>query len=130
MKSGDLSIDDVISEVGRKYGAICAYKLQKGEGESKGALQVAFIFREEPSKETFHSIFEELSKKLSLSNINLIILNKAPLTISYIILKQGEQVYCDDKEILKRFKAKIVEKYLDFRNEVRGQTEISLEKAR
>ncbi len=123
-------IDEVIREIGRKYGAVCAYKLQKGDKENKAVLQVALIFREKPSRNIFHDIFQELSEKLSLTNIDLVIMNNAPLTITYIILKQGTQVYCDDQEILKRFKAKIVEEYLDFRNEVRGHTEISLEKAR
>jgi len=123
-------IDEVIREIGRKYGAVCAFKLQKGERENNVILQVALIFREKPSKEVFHNIFQELSDKLSLNNIDLLIMNDAPLTLTYVVLKQGEQVYCDDQEVLKKFKAKIIEEYLDFRNEVRGQTEISLEKAR
>jgi len=123
-------IDEVIREIGRKYGAVCAFKLQKGERENNVILQVALIFREKPSKEVFHNIFQELSDKLPLNNIDLLIMNDAPLTLTYVVLKQGEQVYCDDQEVLKKFKAKIIEEYLDFRNEVRGQTEISLEKAR
>lgn len=130
MSDKESFINEVIREVGRKYGAVCAYKMQRGEKEGEVTLQVAFIFREEPTKEIFHNIFQELSEKLSLSNLDLLIMNHAPLTLSYIILKQGEQVYCDDINVLKEFKAKIVEQYLDFRNEVRGQTEISLEKAR
>lgn len=130
MKSKIDIIDEAIKEIGRKYGAVCAFKLQKGGKEGDVVLQVALIFREKPSKEIFHSIFQELSGKLPIAHIDLLIMNNAPLTLTYVVLKQGEQVYCDDQEELKKFKAKIVEEYLDFRNEVRGQTEISLEKAR
>ncbi len=122
-------IDEIIKTIGRKYGAFCAYKIIKQVGDSE-VLQIAFIMRDDNEKPDFHKIFSELSEKLKSTNIDLVILNTAPLAIAYIILKKGEEVYCDDRALLKRFAAKVVEKYLDFRNEVRGHTEISLKKTK
>lgn len=120
-------IDEIITEIGRKYGAFCAYKIQRQIGGTE-VFQIAFIFDNECGEEKFHNIFSDLSEKLCTPHIELIILNTAPPTISYIILKDGKEVYCDNKEKLKSFRAKITEQYLDFRNEVRGHTEVSLKK--
>jgi len=122
-------LDEIIKEVGRRYGAICALKIIKRNRGSETIL-IAFLMGEKREERDFHKIFEEISDKLKLTNIDLIILNDAPLTICYGILKEYEVVYCDNKEKLKAFKAQITEKYLDFREEVRGHTEISLKKAK
>ena len=121
-------VDEIITRIGRKYKAICAFKLEKELGGSK-VLQIAFLMGEKREEGDFHKIFSELSEELEMSNIDLVILNDAPLAIAYTIIKDGEEIYCDNREALKKFKANVTERYLDFRNEVRGQIEISLKKS-
>ncbi len=131
----DMSIEDIIDEaimeVGRKYGAICAFKYISQAGAVK-KLQIGFLFREKEENEKFHKIFSEISERLREFNleIEVIILNKAPLATAYIIIRDGTEIYCDDIEQTRRFKSRLIEKYLDFREEVQGYIQVSFEKAR
>ena len=60
-------------------------------------------------------LFTELSKNLETENIDLVVLNGAPIYLSYRILKEGELLF--DRNLRDRncFQEKIVRYYLDMK---------------
>lgn len=82
-------------------------------------VDIAVLFKSDISKQRMEElelrIWEELTKKLKTEEIDLVILNNAPLQIKYGILETSRLVYCADHKQRMDFEGWAIKRYLDFK---------------
>lgn len=60
-------------------------------------------------------IYEEISKRLKTDEIDLICLNKAPLSVQYGVIKDKEILYYTNKQKLVDYETMVITNYLDIK---------------
>jgi predicted nucleotidyltransferase len=55
----------------------------------------------------------EVSKALHTDEVDLLILNKAPVTLKHKVLKEGKMLFCRDEIKRIRFQVKVINDYID-----------------
>ncbi|WP_207180779.1 type VII toxin-antitoxin system MntA family adenylyltransferase antitoxin [Anaerocellum diazotrophicum] len=82
-------------------------------------IDIAILFDKELSKtiveELENEILDGLMKMLKTDEIDLVILNHAPLSVRYGVLKTGKIVYCSNTEKMVDFQTEVISKYLDIK---------------
>ena len=56
----------------------------------------------------------DLAEQLGHDDVDVVVLNEAPLALAYRVLRDGVLVYCRDRDHSVQFKARTVSQYLDF----------------
>jgi len=59
-------------------------------------------------------LLDELFRFFKSENVDLIILNEAPIFLQYKIIRYGKLIFSPDLSSLYRFKAQVVSEFLDF----------------
>lgn len=67
---------------------------------------------------------------LHSNDVDVIILNQAPLALSYRVLRDGVMLYCRDRQKMIEFVARVVSAYLDFKPIIERHEHAILERAR
>ncbi len=57
----------------------------------------------------------EITSLLGTEEVSVVLLNKAPLVISYGVLKESKVLFCANDNLRLDFEEKIIKQYLDFR---------------
>jgi len=82
-------------------------------------IDIAILFDMELSKgiveELENEILDGLMKIFKTDEIDLVILNNAPLSVRYGVLKTGKIVYCSNIEKVVDFQTEVISKYLDIK---------------
>ncbi|WP_039766014.1 MULTISPECIES: type VII toxin-antitoxin system MntA family adenylyltransferase antitoxin [unclassified Caldicellulosiruptor] len=82
-------------------------------------IDIAILFDKELSKgiveELENEILDGLMKMLKTDEIDLVILNHAPLSVRYGVLKTAKMVYCSNIEKTIDFQTEVISKYLDIK---------------
>ena len=82
-------------------------------------IDIAVLLREELSKEAVEELEDEildgLMKIFKTDEIDLVILNSAPLSVRYGVLKTAKIIYCSNIEKTVDFQTEVVSKYLDIK---------------
>ena len=71
-----------------------------------------------------------LMERLACNDVDVILLNQAPLALSYRVLRDGRLVYCRDEQVRIEYQAGIVSRYLDFKPVIERHERAILERAR
>lgn len=82
-------------------------------------IDIAILFDEKLSSEEIENmkneIYAKLIEALGTDEVDLIVLNRAPLSVRFGVLKDKEIIYFSDKEKVVDFQCDVVSEYLDFK---------------
>lgn len=82
-------------------------------------VDIAILFDERLSSEEIENmeneIYVKLTEALGTDEVDLIVLNRAPLSVRFGVLKDKEIIYFSDKQKVIDFQCNVVSKYLDFK---------------
>ena len=71
-----------------------------------------------------------LADLLDTDQVDVLILNQAPSTLRYAVLRDGVLLFCRDRQSMVEFRLQTVNEYLDFKPILRRHERAILEKAR
>lgn len=60
-------------------------------------------------------IYSDLSKLLKTDEIDLLLLNNAPLNMQYGVLRDKKVLYCSDRKKMVDFESRVIKMYLDIK---------------
>lgn len=82
-------------------------------------IDIAILFDEKLSSQEIESmeneIYIKLTNVLGTDEVDLIVLNRAPLSVKFGVLKDKEIIYFSNKEKVVDFQCNVVSEYLDFK---------------
>lgn len=61
------------------------------------------------------AMLTELEEALSLIEVDLVLLNRAPIVLRYEVISQGIVLYCEDDDFRTDFEDIVLRDYLDFK---------------
>jgi len=77
-------------------------------------VDVAVLFDEGSDTDRIYlKLCVEVSKALHTDEVDLVILNEAPVTLKYNILKEGKLLFCRDETKRIRFQVRVINDYID-----------------
>ena len=85
--------------------------LSKGNIHRSSDVDIAVLFKDEPSRHDVEWLYLELQRDLR-REVDLVVLNEAPLRVKYSALK-GEPLYVGDERELTRFMARVYDEWAD-----------------
>lgn len=96
---------------------IAAYLFGSYASDTVGPLSdvdIAVLFDEGSDIDRIYlKLCVEVSKALHTDEVDLLILNKAPITLKYKVLKEGKLLFCRDEVKRIRFQVKVINDYID-----------------
>lgn len=115
---GDLS--GVFAAYGSRITAAYLFgSLALGQEKPLSDIDIAVLLANNMTLSAMQTIEEQLyldlTAKLKTEEIDLIVLNRAPMSIRYGVLKSKRRIFCSDKSKTLDFEAETVLKYLDFK---------------
>jgi predicted nucleotidyltransferase len=104
----------------------------RGDGGGISDVDIAILLPNEPSAEEcarsqLHFL-DKLTKHLKDDNVDVVILNHAPLLLQHRIVRDGKVIFCCDERKRVHYEAQVIRDYLDFRYFERAYNEALLER--
>jgi predicted nucleotidyltransferase len=82
-------------------------------------IDIAILFDEKISsaeaEDMENEIYAKLTEVLGTDEVDLIVLNKAPISVRFGVLKDKEFIYFSDKRKVVDFQCDVISEYLDFK---------------
>ena len=104
------------------------------QANSFSDVDIAVLLRGEPdggrSFDARMRLIGDLVELLKLTDVDVAVLNHAPASLRYRVLKDGLLLYCRDHDRWIAFRLRTVNEYLDFKPFLERHTRAILEKAR
>ncbi len=72
----------------------------------------------------------DMANILQRNDVDIVILNEAPLALGYRVLRDGKLLFCGDRATLTAFKATTITRYLDFQPIIERHERAIVERAR
>ena len=72
----------------------------------------------------------EIGRRLQHNEADIVILNDAPLALAYRVLRDGQLLYCRDENVRIQYRARIVDRFLDFKPFIERHHQAILNRAR
>lgn len=82
---------------------------------------------EECARSQLHFL-DKLTKHLKNDNVDVVILNHAPLLLQHRIVRDGKVIFCRDERRRVHYEAHVIRDYLDFQHFERAYNEALLER--
>ena len=91
----------------------------RGQANTLSDVDVAVLIdRATDRKEYFDlrlTLIGDLSALIKNDDVDVVVLNEAPLALQYRILRDGISLYCRNRDRLTEFSARAISEYLDFK---------------
>ena len=89
----------------------------RGEVKEGSDLDLAVLLEPDVTGEalcdTYQGLFLEVRRRLGSERFDLLLLNRAPLSLKFEVVSQGRLIYARDDETLNRFEMDVIRKYQD-----------------
>jgi len=106
--------------------------LARGDTGRISDMDIAILLSNEPSTEQCARsqlyFLDRLTKHLRNDNVDVVILNHAPLLLQHRIVRDGKVIFCCDERKRVHYEAQVIRDYLDFRYFERAYNEALLER--
>jgi predicted nucleotidyltransferase len=106
----------------------------RGKPHAHSDIDIAVLHRPELDKDASFDLrldlIGDLMGLLHTNDVDVIILNRAPLTLAYRVLRDGVNLFARDEEVRILYQATTISHYLDFKPFVDYQDRMILERAR
>jgi predicted nucleotidyltransferase len=106
----------------------------RGQENRFSDVDIAVLLRGEPDAERCFEarlrLIGDLVEILRMEELDVAVLNQAPASLRYRVLKEGLRLYCRDHDRWIAFRLQTVNEYLDFKPFLERHTRALLEKAR
>lgn len=105
----------------------------RGEANALSDIDVGLLLSEGMSaQERFErrlTIGLDLQRSFQRNDVDVVILNDAPLALAYRVLRDGQLLGCRDEDVRIQYSATIVSRYLDFKPFIERHHQAILERA-
>lgn len=108
--------------------------LARGQAGPLSDIDVAVLLTPDVPAENYFDerlrIMGDLMDLLNQNEVDVAILNQAPLALAYRVLRDGVLLYCASQDVRVQYTARIVSLYLDFKPVIERHERAILERAR
>ncbi len=124
LPSTGLSTDQLVSRLRHlfetKNDVLLAYlfgSLAKGECNQSSDVDIAVLLNPEIPVASLYDVYRDLHvgiyETIGTERFDLVLLNKAPLTLKFTIIAEGKLIYARSTKILNEFELDVLRKYQD-----------------
>lgn len=119
-----LGTDEIVDKLHRFFAeqkeVLLAYlfgSYAKGEAESGSDVDIAVLLdpglQGEDLYNVYRNLFFGIRGTIGAERFDLLILNRAPLSLKFEIITRGRLIFASEEEILNRFEMDVIRKYQD-----------------
>ncbi|MFN8475079.1 MAG: nucleotidyltransferase domain-containing protein [Anaerolineae bacterium] len=128
------AIERVFASVGHVLVAYLFGSQARGQAGPLSDVDFAVLFDkalpEDRYLDTQLQLMDELGRAVEHDEVDIVVLNQAPLALAYRVLRDGILVFCSDEDARVQFTARTVIMYLDFKPVIERHEHAILERAR
>lgn len=97
-------------------------------------LDIAVLLNNQPDKETcletHLAIMGDIYKLTGIEEVDIVVLNEAPVALSYRVIRDGIILFCANRDTYILYRLKVVNEYLDFKPILERHESAIMKKAR
>jgi predicted nucleotidyltransferase len=89
-----------------------------GKGSILSDVDIGIVLRDLSSSDTstlYHSFYQLFAEIYPASKIDIVFLQRAPLSLQYFAVKEGKILYEEDRRVTADYEYLVMNHYLDFR---------------
>jgi uncharacterized protein len=112
----------ILKEKLRKLGVSIVYLFgskSRGKDSSMSDVDIGVVVQisvlSQDTRSTYQSLYEIFSEIYSSLKLDIVLLQKAPLTIQYSAISEGKILFQEDPSFTVSYENQVINQYLDFR---------------